>query len=201
MKKSAKLLIGTGTLCICMSLGLFGKMQIENAATAGQNNEIRDQFNEYLSSLDSQIHDVDTTLNNESLYIDGDLYMGIVRIETLDIELPVHYEWTYAKLKNSPCYYDGLVAENNLIIGAHNSAVHFGTLYKLENGDIVEFIDPSGNVYTYEVADSYIIHETEVEELNDTSNGDLTLFTCHTDSSYRRVIRCLRVTEAQTISM
>lgn len=194
MKKSAKLLIVSGAICICGAIGLFAKMQIENAATSSENLAVTDDFNAYLTTLDgTEIKEVDTTQNNESVYIDGDLYLGIIIIESVGIELPVNYEWTDAKLSSSPCYYDGLLYEDTLIIGGHNSSIHFGPLHQVELGDVVEFIDPSGTVHTYTVTESYVIAETEVEELKDIGDSDLTLFTCYSDNSYRRVIRCERI--------
>ena len=84
--------------------------------------------------------------NEKSENIDGNSYIGIIQIPSLEIELPVQKEWTYNGLKISPCRYSGSADENNLLIAAHNYSGHFGNINKLVSDDVIRFIDLSGDV-------------------------------------------------------
>lgn len=121
--------------------------------------------------------------------IEGNDYIGVLEIPALGLELPVIKEWSYPKLKISPCRYDGSAYQNNLIISAHNYDCHFGRLKSLEIGEEIFFTDMDDNVFRYEVIDMEVLPSTAVEDMK-SGDWDLTLFTCTYGGQSRVTIRC-----------
>lgn len=120
--------------------------------------------------------------------VDGQDYIGVLSIPTLDIELPIISEWSYPNLKIAPCRYYGSVYSGDMVIAGHNYRSHFGRLKNLAKGDAVYFTDMAGNVFTYTVSLCEILDPTDVDEM--TGGWDLSLFTCTLGGSYRETIRC-----------
>lgn len=121
--------------------------------------------------------------------IEGNNYIGVLEIPALGLELPVIKEWSYPKLKISPCRYDGSAYQNNLIISAHNYDCHFGRLKSLEIGEEIFLTDMDDNVFRYEVIDMEVLPSTAVEDMK-SGEWDLTLFTCTYGGQSRVTIRC-----------
>ena len=121
--------------------------------------------------------------------IEGNDYIGVLEIPALGLELPVIKEWSYPKLKISPCRYDGSAYQNNLIISAHNYDCHFGRLKSLEIGEEIFLTDMDDNVFRYEVIDMEVLPSTAVEDMK-SGEWDLTLFTCTYGGQSRVTIRC-----------
>lgn len=126
--------------------------------------------------------------------IDGQAYIGLLRIPALGLELPIISEWSYSRLKLSPCRFSGSAYLDDLVIAAHNYPAHFGTLKRLSPGDEVTFTDMDGNVFRYAVAELETLAPTAIEKM---TGGDyaLTLFTCTVGGQSRLAVRCQR-TEA-----
>lgn len=124
--------------------------------------------------------------------IDGQDYIGVLEIPSCDLKLPIMSQWSYKKLKISPCRYEGSAYTDNLIIAAHNYRSHFGNLKNLVTGDEVIFTDMDGNIFYYEVVEKETLMPTAVEEMT-SGDWDLTLFTCTVGGSYRVTVRCEKV--------
>ncbi len=127
--------------------------------------------------------------------IDGQAYIGILRIPALGLELPVISQWSYPRLKLSPCRFSGSAYLDDLVIAAHNYPAHFGALNRLSPGDELTFTDMDGNVFRYAVAELETLAPTAVEEM---TGGDyaLTLFTCTVGGRSRLAVRCQRAEES-----
>ena len=97
--------------------------------------------------------------------IDGQVYIGVLRIPALDLELPIISAWSYPRLKIAPCRYEGSAYLGNLVLAGHNYRSHFGSLKNLVPGDTVTFTDMDGNVFTYEVAVLETLQPTAVEDM------------------------------------
>ncbi len=119
-------------------------------------------------------------------------YIGILRIPTLNLELPVISQWSYPNLKIAPCRYSGSAYLDNMTIAAHNYRSHFGLLKNLSAGDEIIFIDMDGNRFDYEVVFVETLMPFAVEEIVD-SGYDLSLFTCTFSGQARVTVRCNRV--------
>lgn len=123
--------------------------------------------------------------------VDHWFYIGVLKIPTLSLELPVLSEWSYPGLKIAPCRYAGSAYLNNMVIAAHNYSSHFGSLKRLSQGDEVTFTDMDGNVFRYEVAGIEILMPYDVEEMTG-GDWDLTLFTCTIGGKSRVTVRCMQ---------
>jgi sortase A len=78
-----------------------------------------------------------------------------------------------------------------MIICAHNYDRHFGQIKNLKEGDKVTFTDVYGDRFDYEVSEVTILQPTDVEEMKDPSDWDLTLFTCTIGGATRVTVRCV----------
>ncbi len=123
--------------------------------------------------------------------IDGEMYIGTVSVPELGLQLPVMSEWSYPRLKISPCRYQGSPYLDNLIILAHNYQSHFGTLINLQIGADVYFEDVDGHVFHYEVVEIETLDGTAIEDMA-SGEWDLTLFTCTVGGKSRVTVRCER---------
>ena len=120
--------------------------------------------------------------------INGIDFIGVLRIQALELELPIISEWNYPNLKTAPCRYSGSAYLNNLIICGHNYTSHFGTLKNLWEGDIATFTDMDGNVFIYKMVERETLNPTDIEGM-ESGNWDLTLFTCTVGGQSRVTIR------------
>lgn len=123
--------------------------------------------------------------------IDGNTYIGVLKLPSLSQELPVMSGWSYPKLKLAPCRYQGSAYEKDLIIMAHNYPAHFGSLKELSVGETVTFTDVDGNIFYYEVAELEILDPFQTEAMQ-AGEWDLTLFTCTLGGQSRVTVRCLQ---------
>lgn len=140
--------------------------------------------------------EVTTTVEDSmpTVYIDGNYYLGIVAIPSLNLELPILNTLTKANLKKSPCLYYGSISTGNIIIGGHNYQSHFGRLQNLNSGDEIYITDVEGVVYKYEVTETEIINGYDVQTMKSNSDSwDLTLFTCTLSGQSRVTVRATRI--------
>lgn len=115
--------------------------------------------------------------------------IGILSIPVLDLELPVLTDWSYEKLRKAPCHYYGSLETSDFVIAAHNYAAHFGKLSQLQPGDLVLFLDATGQTHCYEVVLLETLLPTATEEMI-TSGFDLSLYTCTPGGANRVTARC-----------
>lgn len=122
--------------------------------------------------------------------VDGQKYIGVLKIPVLSLELPIISEWSYPRLRIAPCRYAGSAYLNNMVIAAHDYYSHFGRLKSMSQGDEVIFTDMDGNIFRYEVAELETLSSTAVEEMT-SGDWDLTLFTCTVGGQSRVTVRCV----------
>ncbi len=132
---------------------------------------------------------LDPTIDMPTVELDGNEYIGILEIPSLELSLPVMSSWSYPKLKLAPCRYGGSAYLNDLIIAAHNYPTHFGALGNLELGAAVIFTDADGNEFSYTVSEIEQLPSTALEEMK-SGDWDLTLFTCTVGGKARVTARC-----------
>lgn len=126
----------------------------------------------------------------DTMFIDGKEYIGIISIPKLDRELPVINELTKANMKLSPCLYYNV--GDMMVIGAHNYDSMFGTINKLEEGDTIIFTDVNNNSVYYKVSSMEILNPDENDILL-SGDCDITLFTCTYGGKQRVVVRCNKI--------
>lgn len=121
--------------------------------------------------------------------IDGQTYIGMLEVPSLELSLPVISEWTYPRLKKAPCRYVGSVYSKDMVICGHNYDRHFGRLKDLAVGDEVRFTDMDGNVFFYSICGTEQLGKYAVEDML-AGEWDLTLFTCTKGGRMRVTVRC-----------
>ncbi len=206
MSKRGKICTGIGLLLLAAALFLAG-YNLWSDAKAGITAdtvleqlapELEEKKDISLPSLPSgesleEVYIPDYILNPEMEMpveeIDGQQYIGVLRIPALSLELPVIREWSYPSLQIAPCRYAGSAYLNNMIIAAHNYYSHFGYLKNLSQGDEITFTDMDGNEFRYEVAELETLSPFAIEEMT-SGDWDLTLFTCTVGGQSRVTVRC-----------
>lgn len=139
--------------------------------------------------------------------VEGNYYIGILEIPSLQLTLPVMDRWDYTRLKISPCVYSGSYKTDDLVICAHNYARHFSPVKRIDIGADVYLITVDCRVYHYQVTNRETLQpgavENMIENTNNTIDGtvtnewDLTLFTCNTGGQTRCAVRCARIREEE----
>lgn len=196
-----------GAVLIAAALGLFLYNQQEENQAAESANALMPQIVDSINERRSEASVAEPTAapmpapydstepvaqEMTVVEIDGYGYIGFIAIPSLNLELPVMADWSYPRLKISPCRYTGNLYSDDLVIMAHNYKRHFGGLSKLRTGDTITFTDMDGNMTTYEVAAVDILEPTAIEEMS-SGDYDLTLFTCTYGGKSRVTVRCDRV--------
>lgn len=167
------------------------KSEIQQTTTVSEETNVPkdDLFQEYEEKTEET-----KPVEMQTVEINGELYIGIISIPSLEIELPVMSQWSYPNLKNSPCRYMGTVNGGDLIIAAHNYNSHFGKLSELYTGDSILFTDVAGNVTDYEIINTEIIDGRDIEtmEFGSDNDWDITLFTCTLGGKSRVSVRAVK---------
>ncbi len=190
-KKRGLLLICVGACAVlaAVSLLLFNQWEQQQAATASR--IAMQKMEQTLNSAQEKVQMAGTGENGEMpvIEIDGELYIGVLRIPSLELELPVMSQWSYSKLKMVPCRYSGTTNQKNLVLLGHNYKRHFGRLHTLKNGDQIQFEDVNQNVQNYSVQS---IQSIDPENVETVISGDcaLTLFTCTYSGQQRTMVKC-----------
>ena len=86
-------------------------------------------------------------MNMPTVEFDNRQYIGILKISSVSLELPVLNQWNNNDMQIAPCRYAGSIYKNNLVIAAHNYRSHFGRLKEVAIRDDVSFTDSAGNVF------------------------------------------------------
>ena len=200
MKNKGTIWIITGLLLITAALCLTLYNVYEDIKASQTAGEIMDELFPEVTENRDETHITSTIVPEADgsvpempvKVIDGNEYIAIISIPSLDIELPVHSTWDYTKLQSAPCRYYGSVYTNDFVICAHNYRSHFGPIRRLSIGDSVTVIDMDGNVFNYSVVEVETLYPSTDEMLNDDDDWDLTLFTCTLGGATRVTVRCVR---------
>ena len=202
MKRKGPVLIFTGLLLIAAALFITAFNLREEAAARTASVRAADRLEALIPAhtprpaavsgavLPENVPETDMEMPVKT--VDGVDYIGVIAVPSLSLELPVASEWSYERLKTSPCRYSGSVYSGDMVLCAHNYSSHFGQIKTLKPGDAVVFTDVDGNVYNYEVAELETLQPAAVDEMK-SGEWDLTLFTCTIGGQTRVTVRCDRV--------
>lgn len=182
-----KLFMTLGSLLILSGLFILCHNYLQENTAANKSNSV-------LLELQQQMelnHDVsaNSQYSDHVIELDKTEYLGILSIPALDLQLPVQADWSYPKLRSTPCVYSGSIQNGGLVILAHNYRRHFGLIKNLHQGDEILLTDLTGNKYHYEVEELLVLDATSVDEMVDGSY-DLSLFTCTYGGKARVTVRC-----------
>ena len=143
------------------------------------------------ASQNAPVYELHPEMSMPTVEVDGHMYVGFLEIPAIKRILPVMDTWSYPNLKISPCRFVGTVYAHDMIVCAHNYDRHFGLIKTLKEGDKVAFTDVFGDRFSYEVSEVTILQPTDVEEMKDPADWDLTLFTCTLGGATRVTVRCV----------
>ena len=138
-------------------------------------------------------------LNNRAKkYLQNENIIGEIRIDKINLKLPILYETTEELLKIAPTKYSGQAINGigNLVIIGHNyyDGTHFSNLNNLSIGDEVILTDLNKKSCTYEVFDKEIISPKDFSCLAEDKNNlksFVTLITCINGVDNRLVVKCV----------
>lgn len=171
----------------------------EEDTTIVENNTLVVALNENIEEVKPEILDrfnVEYTTDKGTKYrIDA-----ILNIPSLGIYYPVISETSEELLKISLNKFWGGEpnAVGNYCIAGHNydgKDILFGKLNKIQNGDIVELEDKTGEILQYKVYNTFIVKPTNVECTSQLTNGrkEMTLITCADGGKTRLIVKCRAV--------
>ena len=186
-----------GVVLLLAALGLYGYNRWEDAQAGAEAQTVVQDLQEKVveqTQSAASAPAIDTSSLDPELPVvelDGYEYVGTVSIPAIGIDLPVMSEWSYPKLKISPCRQFGSSRTDDLVIAAHNYESHFGKLTSLTAGDGVTFTDMDGIVNEYVVNKVEVLDPHSVEEVEH-SGYALVLYTCTYGGKTRIVVFCDR---------
>ena len=154
-------------------------------------NAVQDTTEAYLDNVPVDLLEPEDLIMTEKV-VNGYSCIGYIEIPELNIQLPVIGEWSYPKLKVSPCRFYGSARGEDLVIMAHSYRTHFGRISTLSEGSVVRFVDMDGKVWEYQVVAKDILNPDDVEDMI-AGEYDLTLFSCTSGGKQRVTIRCDKV--------
>lgn len=200
-------LIVVGALLLLSAVGLLGYNMLEERSAGESAQAVLDQIipavktpgkpqHEDLQGSLPQVETPNYILNPQmdlpETEYDGRRYVGVITIPALEVELPVLKGWSRSGAKIAPCRIEGTPYMDDLVICAHNYQSHFGRLNTLKTGDLVQFMDMEGNLFTYQVVSFEILQPNQAELLR-SGGWDLTLFTCTIGGQSRFTVRCEKI--------
>lgn len=203
MRKSPGILcIVIGGVLLLAALGLYGYNRYEDAQAGAEAQVVVQDLEQKLEQTVSKAESTEASSDSEEMLspelpvvmLDGYDYIGVISIPAIDIKLPVMSNWSYPKLKISPCREFGSSRTDDLVIAAHNYESHFGKLGSVSVGDNVIFTDMDGVENHYIVQKTDILQPTDVDAVEH-SGYDLVLYTCTYGGKTRITVFCDRITE------
>lgn len=190
LKRLGVLFLFIGLILLSIS-GYMAYTIILDIQTANRHNE------EILTKLEELINEQGPVYSYEdelkSLEIDGEEYLGVIDIPSVELSLPVYKDWNYDLLKLGPCRYKGSYKENDMILMSHYYEDQFEKIKKANMGDLVYFVSVDKQIYTYRIEYYETLKSFDGLILEEKTDWDLTLFTCNTYGFTRHVVRCSRV--------
>lgn len=191
--KIGNILLIAGTALILVSICMLGfNLYVESKANKVIDNKASKLKNK-IKENKVENNTEDASLN--SVVIDGDAYIGLVYIDSMDLCVPVLKDYSYDNLNTAPCLYSGSIEKNDLVIAGHSYKKHFKKLNEIKKDTEIRFVDINNHEYKYKVFDVEILSPDNNEYLvgkEENSNWDLTLFTCTKSGASRCVVRCIR---------
>lgn len=193
-KRTGNFLMAIGALLLLAAAALFAYNQAQDSRAGQQAESVAAQLTAQIPETPVEKPFSDpyerTEPAMETAQVDEVAYIGVLRLPTLGLELPIAAQWDYETLRKVPCRYSG-TTEGELVLCGHNYRRHFGPIDRLRPGDPVEFTDVEGNTIQYQVLTAEELAPTAVEDMT-VSGYDLTLFTCTYNGQTRYTVRCVR---------
>ena len=193
MKKT----IIAGIAMVFLSIYLIGKNYYVEYNAGKSIDNVIPKLEEKIGSADVG---TDTLADVEETIVDGHVYIGIIKVPSQNLELPIIKEWNYDNLEIAPCRFTGSYKSKDLVIAGHNYKRHFSKLKNLQKGDEIIFVAANGKDYIYRVSLVEVLEPKQVEYLinkEKENEWDLSLFTCTKSGAGRYVVRCIETNSVE----
>ena len=168
---------------LCTSVVLIFKNQIREYLTGNANDKIITAYKNNKGEVDIPWWQKMFT-DNESKIKSTDSMLGILKIDSVDIEEPIFQDVTEINLINgvATSQEPSTLDAQNVVIAGHSVqgvGIRFNNLNKIKNGAKIQIISKD-KLRTYEVNKLYDVVPTQVEILEQHENEPkiLKLFTC-----------------------
>ncbi len=198
MKKTIGIIcIIAGIAMIFLSIYLIGKNYYVEYNAGKSIDNVIPKLEEKIGSADVG---TDTLADVEETIVDGHVYIGIIKVPSQNLELPIIKEWNYDNLEIAPCRFTGSYKSKDLVIAGHNYKRHFSKLKNLQKGDEIIFVAANGKDYIYRVSLVEVLEPKQVEYLinkEKENEWDLSLFTCTKSGAGRYVVRCIETNSVE----
>ena len=117
-------------------------------------------------------------------YVDFHDIIGTISIESVDVYLPIFYGASHINLLSGAgtmLPYQAMGVGNYPLVGHHmrDPSLLFGPIMNVQIGHWIQ-LNNGVNIYTYRVVRTDLIHQSQVEILDDTRVPTVTLITCDT---------------------
>ena len=191
-KKYGILFFALGLLLLLLAGFLFLQLREEDQTAGVQSRQILQKLRVLQQTEAPTSPAIPTDPEKQStLILDGDAYLGILSIPSLELELPVMDSWSYEKLKSAPCRQAGSIGGDGLVICAHNYSSHFGALHTLEPGTLILMTDAAGQKHSYILSHVATVSAEDTDAVLD-SDFSLVLYTCTPGGRNRIAAYCIR---------
>ncbi|MBQ5473982.1 MAG: sortase [Lachnospiraceae bacterium] len=198
MKKTIGIIcIIAGIAMVFLSIYLIGKNYYVEYNAGKSIDNVIPKLEEKIGSADVG---TDTLADVEETIVDGHVYIGILKVPSQNLELPIIKEWNYDNLEIAPCRFTGSYKSKDLVIAGHNYKRHFSKLKNLQKGDEIIFVAANGKDYIYRVSLVEVLEPKQVEYLinkEKENEWDLSLFTCTKSGAGRYVVRCIETNSVE----
>lgn len=128
-----------------------------------------------------------------SVNIGNSKVYGKIKIDKINIEYPIIEFANDDSLWKSICKISNntINGTGNLCLAGHNmrNLTMFGKLRWVEKGDVIEVTNIYGDMYKYEVYDTFYVEPENVEVTKNTAEPIITLITCNNTSSKRLIVK------------
>ncbi len=178
-----------GTVALLVALGAAAAGAWIDWSLGQQTRAVLDALPEPVARVDASL--VDPAADMPSIEVDGGEYLGVLRLESLGLELPVSATWEDADLGVAPCRYSGAVYGNDIVVVGGDGGSQLGTLSSLAGGEEVVLSDMLGNDFAYVVDGVETLRPTEITRaVGDEAAEGLTLCVVGSGGKARLVVRC-----------
>ena len=154
---------------------------------------------ETISQIVNQIENQEIASNKIDVQMQGYNVVGIIRIPKIELEYPILEKTNIEALEISITKFwgNGLNEIGNLTLAGHNNlnGTMFGSIKKLEKGDIIEITDKQNISLKYEVFKKYVIDSNDISCIQAEEEGtrEITLITCTNGRNNRLIVKAREI--------